>query len=144
MCRSQQITAILTAVAIATSPLALMPCACAAALGACCWQLEPAEKPSCCCDAGCESATGCRCDSPAAASESGLCTCALASDDIPAIVPTDSVQVVDVDGSWFAAAYLPRVDAGLRGSASGNLFDQEALGGPPGLRLHALLCVWRN
>jgi hypothetical protein len=64
---------------------------------------------------------------------------------LPTATASATYRVADIDaGSVFLAALAPLANLGLQGADWATAFDLEALGSPIGLRLHALLCVWRN
>jgi hypothetical protein len=135
--------ATLVAVAVVLGQPLLPACACAAssADGCCAAQTEP----SCCGGDRCRvAASSCCCDSQPFG-EGVQCSCWALSDETPASTASNPVRVVDVEaGSLLLPAPTVAAHAGLHGSAWATAFDLEALGGLPGLRLHALLCVWRN
>ncbi|MBL9161348.1 MAG: hypothetical protein JNL18_01265 [Planctomycetaceae bacterium] len=72
------------------------------------------------------------------------CGCCVAAEKAPLLPTTTTVQD---DGHSAPIAYLAIVPtafhSGLHGVAWHNAFDLTSPGGPPGIRLHALLSVWR-
>ncbi|BBO35039.1 hypothetical protein [Lacipirellula parvula] len=87
-----------------------------------------------CCSLG---ETGANCDD---------CDCCVSADNSP--LPASSTTTVQADDSQQPLADLASsaivAHAGLNGSAWHNAFDLASSGGVPGVRLHALLSVWRN
>jgi hypothetical protein len=72
------------------------------------------------------------------------CSCCTSAEEYP-LVP--QVTSAPTDHDSLAAAYLPTsslLQIGLNGAAWQNAFDLSSSGTPPGIRLHALLSVWRN
>lgn len=89
------------------------------------------SQRSCCCNS----------DSGFAGGNSG-CTCT-APTKTPATAPYSPVQIEPL-APRLPLAVAPALSCGLQGAAWSNAFDLAAFNGPPGLRLHAILSVWRN
>jgi hypothetical protein len=118
-------------------------CACAAAPAESCCCAE--STPCGCSDSCLATADRCQCQTASTVPEPAPCSCFAAPDEAPATVPNPPIRVVDVDScSFLLPATAVATDVGIHGSPWATAFDLEAFGGPPGLRLHALLCVWRN
>ena len=101
----------------------------------CCSTSDASEsEASACCDAANSGTHGC-----------DDCHCCVAAEKSPLLPTTTSLQD-DLQSSPFAnVAIIPNAfHSGLNGVAWQNAFDLISPGGPPGIRLHALLSVWRN
>ena len=103
-----------------------------------CSQKASETTPSCC-------GSGSDCDSTAGAHHCDDCSCCTSTDEsslAPQITssPTDQGSAPAV----YLAALPNAFHSGLNGVAWHNAFDLSSPGGPPGIRLHALLSVWRN
>jgi len=73
------------------------------------------------------------------------CSCCDAAEESPLPSPATSVQDESHSSPIAYLAILPTAfHSGLNGVAWHNAFDLTSPGGPPGIRLHALLSVWRN
>lgn len=72
------------------------------------------------------------------------CGCCDAAEESP--LPSSITTVQDSQSSPLAhVAIVPNAfHSGLNGVAWHNAFDLSSPGGPPGIRLHAFLSVWRN
>lgn len=136
-------TAMLAAMAVALIQPGASACRCdAAGSGSCC--SKPAG-PSCCSGKSCQAeATSCCCTTGVPAADVVGCSCSAPAQDTPATAPVSSTRILDSDGGALLAPLFAVADLGLHGASWATAFDLEALGRPPGLRLHALLCVWRN
>jgi hypothetical protein len=106
---------------------------------------ESRESPCCCGERYVAAVDNC-CSSPeAAGNPAGGCSCSAQPSNVPASTPTSTARVVEVDSTpHYLLAPAPLADIGLNGASWATAFDLEALGGLPGIRLHALLSVWRN
>lgn len=98
---------------------------------ACCSRLDDATQPATggCCDP----TSGSHRDCPG-------CTCSVASD--AAMILPESRG--DEAGNTLPAGVAAQAPIGLTPIASAIAVPVELPGSPPGVRLHALLCVWRN
>ena len=134
----------LAAVAVVLSQPVLPVCACTACPAEVCCSSR--AKAACsCCEASSVAAVGCCGEGESIGIERPQCTCSAWFGEAPASAPNSPVRVVDVEGSSLhLPATMVAAHAGLHGAPWATAFDLEALGNPPGLRLHALLCVWRN
>ena len=109
-------------------------------------ELETSCCSSCCATESTDDAAASDCCSTGdSGSNCDNCNCCAAAEKAPLLPTTASLQSHD-DAPAFAAlapAVVP-VHTGLNGVAWHNAFDLSSPGGPPGIRLHALLSVWRN
>lgn len=109
-------------------------------------ELTPAAPP-CCCSHECgKPVAESQCDAVACGSDGCEdCACSVSSAEYPLQTPSNSTLSDDAPTH---VAYIPpaalAANIGLHGAAWHNAFDLTSLGGPPGIRLHALLSVWRN
>ena len=72
------------------------------------------------------------------------CSCCDAAEESPLPSPATSVQDDSHSAPVAYLAILPTAfHSGLNGTAWHNAFDLTSPGGPSGVRLHALLSVWR-
>lgn len=72
------------------------------------------------------------------------CSCCDAAEESPLPSTTASIQDDSHSAPVAYLAILPTAfHSGLHGVAWHNAFDLASPGGPPGIRLHALLSVWR-
>ena len=143
---ARQLLAGTAALALLVAQPAFLQCPCLlaseTAVEGCCGS----AKASCCCrSTGDDSQQSCCCPPAGPAGDDSDCTCT-ALLETPAAVPSAPVQVEHLDSNLGAAAAVPPfvLSCGLNGTAWSNAFDLAVLKGPPGLRLHALLSVWRN
>ncbi len=73
------------------------------------------------------------------------CGCCIAAEKAPLLPTPPSLQDDGHAGPIAPLAILPTsFHSGLNGAAWHNAFDLSSPGGTPGIRLHALLSVWRN
>lgn len=116
---------------------------------------EKVEVPPCCASRcsqeASEAAPSCcgspsECDSTAGgAHHCDDCSCCTSADESSLAPQTTSSPTDDGSAPAVYLAALPGVlHSGLNGAAWHNAFDLASPGGPPGIRLHALLSVWRN
>jgi hypothetical protein len=119
---------------VAVSEKAELPPCCASR----CSQEASEAAPSCC-------GSGNDCDSTAGGVHNcDDCSCCTSADESPLAPqitssPTDHGSAPAV----YLAALPTALHSGLNGAAWHNAFDLASPGGPPGIRLHALLSVWR-
>lgn len=141
-------TALVAAVGVAFSQPMLSPCGCAAMQVDAC----DCQRTSCCggrekltettCRASC--CAGAASERPATDSLAD-CQCAAAAFESPlAPASGSSIRLADFADGFSALDGLPLLaNSGLHGAAWATAFDRTAPDDPPGLRLHAQLCVWR-
>jgi hypothetical protein len=103
-----------------------------------CSQEASEAAPNCC-------GSGSDCDGAAGAHNCDDCSCCNSADESSlapqaASSPTDKASAPAV----YLAALPKAFHSGLNGAAWHNAFDLSSPGGTPGVRLHALLSVWRN
>jgi hypothetical protein len=115
-----------------------------AKLRACCSSCCSTEADEAAVASCCSSGNGCN----SAAGDGHPCddgSCCVSAEEYPF---NPQVSSSPIDDASTAVAYLAAPTSafhcGLNGAAWHNAFDRTSPGGPPGIRLHALLSVWRN
>ena len=109
-------------------------------------EIAPPAKPPCCCSSVCEEpAVASCCDAGGCGSDNcDECACSVSSAEYPLQSPSNGAPTDDAAAQ---VVYIPAAalaaNVGLHGAAWHNAFDLASLGGSPGIRLHALLSVWR-
>lgn len=108
-------------------------------------ELETCGSGCCSTESDDDSTTATCCGTDDAQSTCSDCHCCVAADKSP--LPSTAGSLQSHDDSPALVAFVPSVapvHTGLNGVAWHNAFDLSSPGGPPGIRLHALLSVWRN
>jgi hypothetical protein len=139
------LTAAMAALAVAVTQPILSMCRCSADSSAAASDVSAASSY---CGSACHgerSATCCCTPQPIPAGGSPICPCLASADQTPAPPPSGPLRVTGADAvAWMLPAIASLADSGLHGAAWATAFDGEASSGPRGVRLHALLSVWRN
>lgn len=109
-------------------------------------EIDSPALPPCCCSSLCEepAAASC-CDAGGCGSDNcDDCACSVSSTEYPLPSPSNGAPTDDAPAQ---VVYIPAAalaaNIGLHGAAWHNAFDLASLGGSLGIRLHALLSVWR-
>ena len=151
-----KIAALLAIAAVGIVQPALSACTCGMLASSQRAEAESVKEPAPCCSSCCtqplqvEAIDGCctpgsSCGSTASGPHKcDDCSCCTSAEEHP-LVP--QIISAPTDHGSLVAAYLPPsnlLQIGLNGAAWQNAFDLSSSGIPPGIRLHALLSVWRN